>query len=75
MYSYPEVLNYNEYDNYVRNSVENRKDGFLNLRTDDIPGASYKKFHLDSHRKGKKVTNFFPDLPNIDLILSNMNTN
>lgn len=33
----------------------------MNLRTDDIDGASYKRFYNEAYRKGKKTKNFFPD--------------
>ena len=61
LYSYPEVLRYNGYEQFVRRSLDQRKDRFRNLRTDDIDGASLKKKLNWNGHTGKKTKNFFVD--------------
>lgn len=65
LYSYPEVLIYNDYDSFVRQQKDERRDRHMYLRTDDIEGAKHKMFRWDL-KKGKKVTNFFPEIPNVN---------
>ena len=40
------------------------------MRTDDIKGASYKKFY--SGKYGKKTTNFFPNVPEVNEYYNSM---
>ena len=41
-----------------------RRDRQLNMRTDDIVGATHKRFH--HMRLGKKVQDFFPTIPEVN---------
>jgi hypothetical protein len=42
------------------------------MRTDDIEGATHKYFKRDL-KKGIKVANFFPDLPDVNDFYSKLN--
>lgn len=63
---------YNEYDHFLKAQKDDRRDRHLHLRTDDIEGATHKMFKYDAKR-GKKVTNFFPDLPNVNKFYNKLN--
>jgi hypothetical protein len=75
LYSYPEVLKYNEYDTFVKSTVNvnDRKDRHLNMRTDDIEGATMKKL-IWNGRTGKKTKNFFPEIPNVNQYFNKLNS-
>ncbi|CDW71983.1 UNKNOWN [Stylonychia lemnae] len=72
LYSYPEVLNYNEYDQFVKHQKDDRRDRHLMLRTDDIEGATHKMFNRQ-HKYGIKTTNFFPEIPNVNSFYNKLN--
>ena len=61
LYAFREMKTYNDYDNYLKMQADQRRDRHLNMRTDDIQGAQYKKFYTNKY--GKKISNFFPNVP------------
>eukprot|EP00347_Sterkiella_histriomuscorum_P002134 403369339 len=72
LYTYPEVVNYNEYDQFLKHQQDDRRDRHLLLRTDDIEGATHKMFK-QKHKMGIKTSNFFPELPNVNAFYNKMN--
>ena len=67
-----EVIAYNNYDEFVKLQKNERVDRHMNMRTDDIEGATHKMFKRD-RKSGIKVENFFPDLPNVNAFYSKIN--
>lgn len=59
-----EQLGSRQYDYLMRND---RKDGSLNLKIDDIPGAQPRR-HMQV--KGRKRGGFFPEIPEIERLLT-----
>ena len=56
----------------MKQSKNERVDRHMNMRTDDIEGATHKMFKID-RKAGIKVENFFPELPDVNAFYNKMN--